>query len=83
MPERVYSKEELLAYLAQCRQRCQAAIESLSDEGAQRRCTFAWGEVSYAELLLYTMRHVQEHAAQLSLVLGQQAGYQPGWEAAA
>jgi len=27
--------------------------------------------VSYLELLLYSMRHVQEHAAQLSLFLGQ------------
>jgi len=83
VPERVYTKEELLGYLAECRQRCQAAIESLSDADAQRRCAFAWGEVSYAELLLYTLRHVQEHAAQLSLALGQQTGYQPGWEASA
>ena len=27
--------------------------------------------MSYVELQLYTMRHVQEHAAQLSLFLGQ------------
>jgi hypothetical protein len=35
------------------------------------RCRFAWGEVSFAELLLYNMRHVQEIAAQLSLFLGE------------
>ena len=29
--------------------------------------------MSYFELLLYTLRHVQEHAAQLSLFLGQHA----------
>ena len=28
-------------------------------------------DVSYLELQLYNMRHVQEHAAQLSLFLGQ------------
>jgi hypothetical protein len=27
--------------------------------------------VSYYELQLYSMRHIQEHAAQLSLLLGQ------------
>jgi hypothetical protein len=27
--------------------------------------------VSYVELQLYSMRHIQEHAAQLSLLLGQ------------
>ena len=29
--------------------------------------------MSYVELLLYNMRHVQEHAAQLNLFLGQNA----------
>ena len=29
--------------------------------------------MSYFELLLYTLRHVQEHAAQLNLFLGQHA----------
>jgi hypothetical protein len=80
MPTRPYTKDELLAYLADCRKRCRATIDGLSDETAQRRCAFGWGEVSFAELLLYTMRHVQEHAAQLSLVLGQKAGPAPDWE---
>jgi uncharacterized damage-inducible protein DinB len=48
-----------------------ATIEALTDETAQRHCRFGWGEVSFAELLLYRMRHVQEHAAQVSLMLGQ------------
>ena len=37
--------------------------------------------MSIAELLLYNMRHVQEHAAQLSLMLGQRVGSAPGWVA--
>lgn len=68
---RVYTRPELLGYLALCRQRCQETIETLSVEQAQRTCRFAWGDVPFAELLLYTMRHVQEHAAQLHLFLGQ------------
>ena len=71
LPERVYTKDELQAYLAYGRRKCQATIEALRDETAQRRCRFAWGEVSFVELLLYNMRHVQEIAAQLSLMLGQ------------
>lgn len=71
LPERAYSKEELQAYLYHGRQRCQEIIAALTDETAQRRCRFAWGEVSFAELLLYNLRHVQEIAAQLSLFLGQ------------
>jgi hypothetical protein len=28
---------------------------------------------------LYNMRHVQEHAAQLSFLLGQKFSFDPGW----
>lgn len=70
LPERPYTKDEMEAYLDYGREKCRATIEALTDEAAQRRCHFAWGEVSFAELLLYNMRHVQEMAAQLSLLLG-------------
>jgi hypothetical protein len=70
---RTYSREELLGYLALCRQRCQETIHALSVEQAGRVCRFPWGEPPFGELLLYTMRHVQEHAAQLLMFIGQQA----------
>jgi hypothetical protein len=70
---RTYTREELLSYLKLCRQRCQDTIRALTPEQAYRICRFPWGEVPYGELMLYTMRHVQEHAAQLHLFLGQQA----------
>lgn len=73
-PERPYTKEELRAYLVATRQKCYATLRALTDEQARRPVEYAWsgGEpISYLELQLYTMRHVQEHAAQLSLFLGQ------------
>ena len=79
LPERPYVKDELQAYLEHGRQKCRATIEALTDETARQRCGFSWGEVSFAELLLYNMRHVQEHAAQLSLILGQTIDSAPGW----
>lgn len=79
LPERPYTKDELQAYLDYGRNECQATIEALTDEAAQRCCRFGWGEVSFAELLLYNMRHVQEHASQLSLMLGQKGVSAPGW----
>jgi hypothetical protein len=69
---RVYSKEELLGYLDTCRQRCHATITGLTIEQALRPCSFGWGDLPFAELLIYTMRHVQEHAAQLNYFLSQQ-----------
>jgi len=79
LPERPYTKDELQAYLDYGRRKCQATIEALTDETAQRRCRFDWGEVSFVELQLYSMRHVQEHASQLSLMLGQKVGSAPDW----
>jgi hypothetical protein len=51
----------------------------MTNEEAQKPCPFGWGEVSFAELLLYNMRHVAGHAAQLNLLLGQKMGSAPGW----
>ena len=81
LPERQYSKNQLQAYLMHCRQKCQATIEALTDEQARQPCKFAWGEASFAELLLDNMRHVQEHAAQLNLLLGQRIGTTSRWVA--
>jgi hypothetical protein len=71
---RVYSREELSGYMAYCRRKCQETIAALSSEQANRMCQFPWGELPFAELLLYTLRHVQEHAAQLGMFLGQNVG---------
>lgn len=75
LPEQPYTKAELHAYLVSLRGTCYTTLSALSDEQARRPVEYAWsgGEaISYAELLIYTLRHVQEHAAQLCLFLGQQ-----------
>jgi len=79
MPERRYAVEELLSYLDHCRSKCRASIEALTGEKARRLGKVAWGEVPYLELLLDNMRHVQEHAAQLNLFLGQKLGADARW----
>lgn len=71
LPERVYTKTELTAYLNDCRQKCRTTIEGLTDEIAGRHCQFGWGECSFLELLVYNLRHVHGHAAQLNMLLGQ------------
>jgi hypothetical protein len=81
MPERVYTKDELQTYLEHCRRKCREVLDSLTDEKAERRCEFAWGEMSFAELLLDNMRHVQHHAAQLNLILRQKTDSAPRWVA--
>lgn len=76
LPERPYTREELRTYLTSTRQKCYTTLIHLSDEQACRPVEYPWSEgqpISFLELQLYNLRHVQEHAAQLSLFLGQHA----------
>lgn len=70
LPDKPYTKDDIHTYLKQCRHKCKAIIEALTDERAVQICTFPWMEPSYLELQLYSMRHIQEHAAQLNMILG-------------
>lgn len=79
LPEQPYTKDQIQRYLASCRRRCQSVIESMTDEKAQQHCSFEWMELSFFELQLYCLRHVQEHTAQLSLSLGQQGVSDLDW----
>lgn len=79
LPDRVYTKAELLDYLREGRAKCQAVIAGLTDESAAQRCEFGWGSCSFLELLLYNLRHVHGHASQLNMALGQQIGPQPDY----
>ena len=79
-PAQPYTKQELRGYLQSTRRKCRDKLTALTDEEAWRPVEYPWSEgrrVSYLELQLYNMRHVQEHAAQLSLFIGQQARDQP------
>lgn len=75
LPDQVYSEEQLRGYLASLREKLHTTIMTMSDEQARRHVDFGWMEegetVTFAELQLYSLRHVQGHAAELSLLLGQ------------
>ena len=79
LPERVYTKGELRVYLAHGRRKCRARIEALTEESVGQRCGFERPDVTVSELLLYNMRHVQHHAAQLNLMLRQTIDSAPTW----
>lgn len=81
LPERPYTKEELLTYLEHGRGKCRAAVAAMTAEKAQQRSPFAWLDTTEGELLLTTLRHVQHHAAQLNLILRQTTDSAPRWVA--
>lgn len=74
LPEQPYTREELRVYLASLRLKCRNTIQAMTDEQASRLVEYPWSEgqpISFLELQLYNMRHMQGHAAELSLLLGQ------------
>ena len=79
IPATPYTKDQLLGYLAEVRERSQATITGLTEASGARLCQLPWGEVTFYELQLYSMRHIAGHAAQLNLRLGQVVGSAPGW----
>jgi len=79
LPERPYTKEELRTYLQHCRQKCRATTKALTEEKAGRPCRWGSLDLTFSELLLHSMRHVQHHAAQLNLLLRQNIDSAPRW----
>lgn len=79
LPPRVYSKDELITYLNFCRDKCRAMIRGLDDEKANRLTGSLRPGLTYGELSLYSLRHVQHHAAQLNLLLRQNIESAPRW----
>ena len=79
LPERVYTQDEMRAYLRHCREKCWRTIDALTEERARKRHEFEWVEMNGLELLLCSLRHVQHHTAQLNLLLRQTIDSAPRW----
>ncbi len=79
LPDRVYDKSELIAYIKFCREKCRKLISDLSDENLQKRFINQYRNYSRLEILLYNMRHVHHHTGQLNLLLRQSGHTPPNW----
>jgi hypothetical protein len=81
VPDMIYSKKELLDYLQANREKCNKVIAGLTAEKLEGRWIEVEGNRNYSvlEILLYNMRHVQHHAAQLNLILRQGIDNAPQW----
>lgn len=79
MPDRVYSKDEMLAYLDHDRRKFRGLIEGMTDERAGESLKFGSITGSQVEILIYNLRHIQHHAAQLNLILRQATDSASRW----
>lgn len=75
VPDKVYAKDALVEYLKRSRAKCQALVQSLTDEKLFERFTEGNepGDMDYPilEIVLYNMRHTQHHTAQLNMMIRQ------------
>ena len=68
-PEYLYDRPTVLLYLDHCRKKAQQVVMAETTESLAVAPSFDWQTISRAELHIYNIRHIQHHAAQLSLRL--------------
>ncbi|HIJ74195.1 MAG TPA: DinB family protein [Candidatus Hydrogenedentes bacterium] len=74
--EEAYSKEDVLSYLAECRNQVEERVPSLDLEAESG---FSWLPFGKLELQFYNIRHIQHHAGQLIDRVRHKAGAGVGW----
>ena len=79
LPPRVYTQAELLTYLQYCRSKCHQLLANMTEDVTAKRWVNPYRDYAVFELLLYNMRHVQHHTAQLNLLLRQGINEAPNW----
>ncbi len=75
----LYDQPSIKAYVGHCRAKGGAAIGAESADSLSGPCGFARKSFFRAELYVYNIRHIQHHAAQLSLRLRLDADVSIPW----
>ncbi len=78
-PDRTYTRSEILTCLEHCRQKARKHIEEFTPSRMNARWNNESKNFSFLEILLYNMRHIQHHVAQLNLYLRQTIDRAPKW----
>ena len=79
LPDKVFTNEELKDYIDHCRNKYKTTTENLNENSLNTDYEFGTLKLNFLELILYNMRHVQHHTAQLNLILRQQIDSAPKW----
>ncbi len=76
----LYTREELLQFLRSGRSKlCKQLTTCTAEDLLAKRFVSEYKNFTLFEMLLYNMRHVQHHAAQLNLMLRQRGIEPPDW----
>ncbi len=78
-PETVNTKQQMTDWLDHGKEKFLKLMENFTPELAGTMYKYEWLEVTMLELLLYNMRHVQHHSAQLNMILRLKTDSAPEW----
>ena len=91
LPNRLYSKEEIISYISLARKKCNGLIGPYSTQDLKEKwiekseirlhglCPSIVEDYSLLEILFYNFRHVQHHVAQLNYILRNEADLAAEW----
>ncbi|MCE7059832.1 DinB family protein [Dyadobacter sp. CY343] len=81
VPDKHYTQAEMLTYVEGVRAKLREVVFGLTEEKVSERWVEPSGDMNYSvlEILLYNLRHVQHHAAQLNLLLRQERNLRSEW----
>lgn len=79
LPEKFYTKEELLGYITHCRNKLNELLTGFDEQKASHRWINPWKDYSMVEITMYNMRHVMHHTGQLNMILGKANHDLPIW----
>lgn len=78
-PTSTYEKEDILRYLAHCREKAVRVVASEDEQTLKGPTGFTRRDFSRAELHVYNVRHIQHHAAQIIMRLRLESDVDIGW----
>ena len=79
LPARVYDTAQMEAYVQHCADKAHRVIAHETQAQLATAPGFGWLQFSRAEVHISSIRHLQHHAAQLSLHLNQKTGVGVDW----
>jgi hypothetical protein len=81
LPKGIFSKNDILNYLEFNRNKCHELIADLTEQQMKSRWINESKTMNFSllEILMYNIRHVQHHAAQLNRMLRQEINDAPRW----
>jgi hypothetical protein len=78
-PTTLYERTDIQRYVRFCREKSERVVAAETAESLAAPAGFDWRKCTQAELHVYNIRHIQHHAAQLSLRLRLEAGIDVPW----